>query len=326
MTENPGTCTAELETKSGLKAREGGAGGWLAALRRGLRPFSGPVWQLVYGLYERLLERQVEAMPMPGHIGIILDGNRRHARASGMSDPEAIYRLGASKLDEILAWTVDLGIRMVTLWVFSPDNLQRPEAEIGGIFEAAEAKMRALANAPYIQRHGVILQSWGGANFVASGAARSHRRRRGSTRDNRRITVTLAIGYGGREEITDAVRAFLADCAARGLSTAEAAVRISPEAIRRHLYLSDMPDPDLIIRTSGEVRLSGFMLWQSVHRELYFCDVNWPAMRRIDYLRAIRSFQRRDRRSASKSPAGGRGPSAQEAALATPRAWRISGC
>jgi short-chain Z-isoprenyl diphosphate synthase len=296
MTENPGTCTAELETKSGLKARAGSAGAWLAALRRGLRPFSGPVWQLVYGLYERLLERQVEAMPMPGHIGIILDGNRRHARASGMNDPEAIYRLGAAKLDEILAWTVDLGIRMVTLWVFSPDNLQRPEAEIGGIFEAAEAKMRALANAPYIQRHGVHIAVMGRRDLLPPALLEAIDAAEAATRHNRRITVTLAIGYGGREEITDAVRAFLADCAARGLSTEEAAVRISPEAIRRHLYLSDMPDPDLIIRTSGEVRLSGFMLWQSVHSELYFCDVNWPAMRRIDYLRAIRSFQRRDRR------------------------------
>ena len=117
-----------------------------------------------------------------------------------------------------------------------------------------------------------------------------------ATRGNDQITVTLAIGYGGREEIADAIRDFLADCAEQGLSAAEAASRVSPEAIRRHLYLADMPDPDLIIRTSGEVRLSGFMLWQSVHSELYFCDVNWPAMRRIDYLRGIRAFQRCERR------------------------------
>ena len=86
------------------------------------------------------------------------------------------------------------------------------------------------------------------------------------------------------------------DCAKHGLSLTEAAAQVSPEAIRQHLYLSAMPDPDLIIRTSGETRLSGFMLWQSVHSELHFCDVHWPAMRRIDYLRAVRSFQRRERR------------------------------
>jgi len=235
-------------------------------------------------------------MPMPGHVGIILDGNRRHAHASGISDPEAIYRLGAAKLDDILAWSVDFGVRMVTLWVFSPDNLRRPDTEVGGIFEAVEAKMRALANAPQIQRHGVHIAVMGRRDLLPPALLEAIDAAEAATRDNRRLTVTLAIGYGGREEIADAVRAFLVDCAARGLSTDEAAARVSPEAIRRHLYLSDMPDPDLIIRTSGEIRLSGFMLWQSVHSELYFCDVNWPAMRRIDYLRAIRSFQRRNRR------------------------------
>ena len=296
MTETPGLSTAELAHKPVPKARADSAAGWLAGLRRGLWFFSGPVWRLVYGLYERLLERQVQAMPMPGHIGIILDGNRRHARASGMRGPEGIYRLGAAKLDDLLAWSVELGVRMVTLWVFSPDNLRRPEPEIGGIFEAVEAKMRALAKAPHIQRHGVHIAVMGRRDLLPPALLEAIDAAEAATRDNRRITVTLAIGYGGREEIADAVRAFLADCAARGLSTDEAAAKVSPDAIRRHLYLSDMPDPDLIIRTSGEVRLSGFMLWQSVHSELYFCDVNWPAMRRIDYLRAIRSFQRRDRR------------------------------
>jgi short-chain Z-isoprenyl diphosphate synthase len=294
MTETP--YTAELARKSTPKIQAGRRAGGLAGLRRGLWLFSGPVRRLVYGLYERLLERQVQTMPMPGHVGIILDGNRRHAHASGISDPEAIYRLGAAKLDDILAWSVDFGVRMVTLWVFSPDNLRRPDTEIGSIFEAVEAKMRALANAPQIQRHGVHIAVMGRRDLLPPALLEAIDAAEAATRDNRRLTVTLAIGYGGREEIADAVRAFLVDCAARGLSTDEAAAGVSPEAIRRHLYLSDMPDPDLIIRTSGEIRLSGFMLWQSVHSELYFCDVNWPAMRRIDYLRAIRSFQRRNRR------------------------------
>ncbi|HTJ89101.1 MAG TPA: polyprenyl diphosphate synthase [Acidocella sp.] len=294
MTETP--YTAGLARKSTPKMQAGRRAGGLAGLRRGLWLFSRPVRRLAYGLYERLLERQVQTMPMPGHVGIILDGNRRHAHASGISDPEAIYRLGAAKLDDILAWSVDFGVRMVTLWVFSPDNLRRPDTEVGGIFEAVEAKMRALANAPQIQRHGVHIAVMGRRDLLPPALLEAIDAAEAATRDNRRLTVTLAIGYGGREEIADAVRAFLVDCAARGLSTDEAAARVSPEAIRRHLYLSDMPDPDLIIRTSGEIRLSGFMLWQSVHSELYFCDVNWPAMRRIDYLRAIRSFQRRNRR------------------------------
>ncbi|WP_298285013.1 polyprenyl diphosphate synthase [Acidocella sp.] len=271
-------------------------GGGLALARRGLRRISGPLWRLVYGFYERQLEQQVRARPMPGHIGIILDGNRRHARESGLSDPEAIYRLGAAKLDDILAWSAELGVRMVTLWVFSPDNLRRPEMEVGGIFGAVEAKMRALAADPHIQRRGVHIAAMGRRDLLPPALLEAIDAAEAATRGNDQITVTLAIGYGGREEIADAMRAFLADCAARGLSTAEAALQVTPEAIRQHLYLAGLPDPDLIIRTSGEVRLSGFMLWQSVHSELYFCDVNWPVMRRIDYLRAIRAFQRRDRR------------------------------
>ncbi|WP_297443437.1 polyprenyl diphosphate synthase [Acidocella sp.] len=257
---------------------------------------TAPVWRLVYELYERQLEKQVRLLPMPRHVGIILDGNRRHARESGMQKPEDIYRLGAAKLDDILAWSADLGVRMVTLWVFSPDNLRRPEAEIGGIFGAVEAKMRALAADPHIHRKGVHITAIGRRDLLPSGLVEALDAAEAATRDNDQITVTLAIGYGGREEIADAVRALLEEWAAQGISTSQAARLVSPEMIRRHLYLADMPDPDLIIRTSGETRLSGFMLWQSVHSELYFCDVNWPVMRRIDYLRAIRSYQRRERR------------------------------
>ncbi|MDE1896157.1 MAG: di-trans,poly-cis-decaprenylcistransferase [Rhodospirillales bacterium] len=265
-------------------------------MRWGLRWAAAPVWRLAYGLYERQLERQVRALPMPGHVGIILDGNRRHAREAGVQNPDAIYRLGAAKLDDLLAWSADLGVRRVTLWVFSPDNLRRPEAEVDGIFGAVEAKMRALAADPHIHHKGVHITAMGRRDLLPLALLEAVDAAEAATRGNDQITVTLAIGYGGREEIADAVRALLEDYAAQGLSTAQAAALVSPETIRRHLYLADVPDPDLIIRTSGEVRLSGFMLWQSVHSELYFCDVNWPVMRRIDYLRAIRAYQRRERR------------------------------
>lgn len=268
----------------------------LTWVRRSLRWAASPVWRLAYGLYERQLEKQVRALPLPGHVGIILDGNRRHARDAGVQNPESIYRLGAAKLDDILTWSADLGVRRVTLWVFSPDNLRRPEAEVGGIFGAVEAKMRALATDPYIRHKGVHITAMGRRNLLPPALLEALDAAEAATRGNDQITVTLAIGYGGREEIADAVRALLKDCASRGLSTAQAAALVSSETIRQHLYLAHMPDPDLIIRTSGETRLSGFMLWQSAHSELYFCDVNWPVMRRIDYLRAIRSYQRRERR------------------------------
>lgn len=265
-----------------------------------LRAASAPLRRLirkpVYDLYERRLAREVASAPLPRHVGIILDGNRRHARANGMRDPQAIYRIGAAKLDEILAWSAELGIQAVTLWVFSPDNLSRPASEIDGILGAVEAKMRALVADPHLRRRGVRVAAIGRREILPAPLLEAIDAAQAATLGNDQMTVTLAVGYGGREEIADAVRALLADCARQGLSIERAAEAVSPEAIRRHLYLSDLPDPDLIIRTSGEVRLSGFLLWQSVHSELHFTDVNWPAFRRIDFLRAIRSFQRRDRR------------------------------
>lgn len=256
----------------------------------------GPARRLAYWLYERRLAIQVAAGPMPRHVGIILDGNRRHGRASGITDPETIYRRGAAKLDDILAWSADLGITMVTLWVFSAENVRRSAPEIDGIFGAVEAKMRALFADPHIHRHGVRVAAIGRRELLPPALLAAIDAAAAATRANDRMTVTLAVGYGGREEIADAVRALLNDYAASGRSIAEAAAAISPETIGRYLYCADLPDPDLIIRTSGEVRLSGFLLWQSVHSELHFCDANWPAFRRIDYLRAIRSFQVRERR------------------------------
>ena len=254
------------------------------------------VWWPIYRVYERRLARQVTPGPMPQHVGIILDGNRRHGRATGRDQPEEIYRLGAAKLDEILAWSADMGIPMVTLWVFSPDNLGRSEAEVTGILGAVEAKIRALVADPHIRHRGVRVTAIGRREILPPALLEAIDAAQAATRRNDQMTVTLAIGYGGREEITDAVRALLAEGAARGDTIADLIPAISPAAIRQHLYLSDLPDPDLIIRTSGEIRLSGFLLWQSAHSELYFCDANWPAFRKIDYLRAIRSFQRRDRR------------------------------
>lgn len=145
-------------------------------MRRGLRWAVAPVWRVAYGLYEHQLEKQVRALPMPGHVGIILDGNRRHAREAGVQNPDAIYRLGAAKLDDILAWSADLGVRRVTLWVFSPDNLRRPEAEVGGIFGAVEAKMRALAADPHIHHKGVHITAMGRRDLLPPSFAGGPRR------------------------------------------------------------------------------------------------------------------------------------------------------
>ncbi|HTN09434.1 MAG TPA: polyprenyl diphosphate synthase [Acetobacteraceae bacterium] len=256
----------------------------------------GWFWRAAYRIYEQRLAGQVSAGEMPRHVGIILDGNRRHALARGVQQPETVYRAGAAKLDDVIAWSISLGIPMITLWVFSLDNLRRSESEVSGIFTAVEHKLRALAADGSLQQHGVHLTVVGRREVLPPGLVEAIEHAEAVTRDNHRITLNLAVGYGGREEIVDALRSLLTNDAAQGLTATEAAAAITPEAISAHLYRADLPDPDLIIRTSGEARLSGFLLWQSVHSELYFCDVNWPAMRRIDYLRAIRSYQRRERR------------------------------
>jgi short-chain Z-isoprenyl diphosphate synthase len=250
----------------------------------------------IYRLYERRLLHQLRAGPLPRHIGVILDGNRRFARRQGVTDARAIYELGARKLDDVLEWCGELAIPAVTLWVFSTDNLGRRPDEVGGILGAIEAKLRALADDPQIHRRRVRVRAIGNIGVLPEQTAAAIEAASDATAGYDAMTLTIAVAYGGREEIAHAVRALLATEAEKGASLAEAIARVTPEAIAEHLYTAGSPDPDLIIRTSGEVRLSGFLLWQSVYSEFYFSDVYWPAFRKVDFLRALRSFQHRARR------------------------------
>jgi short-chain Z-isoprenyl diphosphate synthase len=252
--------------------------------------------RLLYYLYEHRLQRQVSRGPVPRHIGIILDGNRRHGRARGITEPREIYGLGAQKLDDILAWCVDLGIAGVTLWVFSTENFRRPPEEVSGIFDAVESKMAALAADPVIHRRRVRVRAIGRLDVLPEPVLAAIRTAERATAEYDGMELNIAVAYGGRQEIADAVRAMLSEMAGEGKALAEIIRSISPETIANHLYTAGLPDPDLIIRTSGEIRLSGFLLWQSVHSEFYFTDVFWPAFRKIDLLRAIRAYQARERR------------------------------
>jgi short-chain Z-isoprenyl diphosphate synthase len=252
--------------------------------------------RFLYWIYERRLLDQLKQRPMPRHIGIILDGNRRHARKRGVSDPCEIYQCGAEKLDDILDWCSELHIPAVTLWVFSTENLKRSQAEVSSILSAIEAKVAALAHDPFMHQQRVRIQAIGRLDLLPEAVVAAIHAAETATAQYDLMTLTIAVGYGGREEIADAVRSFLKTQAREGASLADAIECITPEAIACHLYAADLPDPDLIIRTSGEIRLSGFLLWQSVHSEFYFTDVLWPAFRKIDFLRAIRAYQARNRR------------------------------
>ena len=251
---------------------------------------------LLYSVYERRLSAGIRRHSLPRHIGLILDGNRRFARQLGLTDIIKGHERGAAKLEEALEWFADLGIRMVTIWILSTENLMRPPEELDELLSLIERKMRQTAVDPKIHRRQVRIRAIGRLDLLPPSLRDAIRVAEDATAKYENFVLNVAVGYGGRQEVVDAVRSLLDDWGGQGLSLGEIADRLTPDAIGKYLYAYDLPDPDLIIRTSGEVRLSGFLLWQSAYSEYYFCDAYWPAFRKIDLLRAIRSYQQRQRR------------------------------
>jgi short-chain Z-isoprenyl diphosphate synthase len=250
----------------------------------------------IYRVYERRLLRHVRAFPVPRHIGLILDGNRRFGRQNNLNHPNDIYMAGANKLDDLLDWCIELEIPAITLWVFSTENRKRPPEEVIGILAALEKKLKILACDSQFHSRRIRVRAVGRLELLPPSTLAAVRAAEAATQDYSGMHLTIAAAYGGREEIVDAVRGLLREQLAQDKTLKEVIELVTPEAIGRSLYAPDLPDPDLIIRTSGEVRLSGFLLWQSVFSEFYFTDVFWPAFRRIDFMRALRAFQQRQRR------------------------------
>ncbi|MBS3942280.1 MAG: isoprenyl transferase [Actinobacteria bacterium] len=250
------------------------------------------VSEVVYRLYERRLADELVGGPLPQHVGVILDGNRRFARQRGLGDPSDGHELGAAKIDPFLGWCLELGVPFVTLWLLSTDNLGRDDEEVSRLLTIIEETVRRLAD----NGQGLRLTAVGALDLLPEDTRKALAEVEAATAGNDRLRVQIAVGYGGRQEITDALRKLLQVRAEEGRSLEDVANSLCPEDIGDHLYTTGLPDPDLIIRTSGEVRLSGFLLWQSAHSEYYFCDAYWPEFRRIDFLRALRDYQRRSRR------------------------------
>jgi short-chain Z-isoprenyl diphosphate synthase len=246
---------------------------------------------LVYRTYARRLELAVRGGPTPHHVGVILDGNRRWAKAMGYTDTAEGHRRGAEKIDELLSWCVELDIPLVTLWLLSTENLSREPEEVGALLEIIEHKVRDLAADKDWRIRGI------GALDMLPEATREMIQHAQEESEGHNVRIlNVAVGYGGRQEIADAMKRLMESYAEQGIELDEAAKKVTPDEISRFLYTAGLPDPDLIIRTSGEVRLSGFLLWQSAHSEFYFCDPYWPDFRKIDFLRAVRSYQQRARR------------------------------
>ena len=244
----------------------------------------------VYSVYERRLARRLDPAQAPRHVGVMIDGNRRWAKAFGGGAADG-HRAGADRLLDFLGWCDDAGVQIVTVYLLSTDNLQRPARELTPLLEIIEDLAARIDATGRWRVHPI-----GALDLLPAPTARRLKEVGEATRDVEGTTVNLAVGYGGRRELTDAVRALLQQHAGRGTSIEELAEVLDVEHIADHLYTAGQPDPDLVIRTSGEQRLSGFMLWQSAHSEFFFCDALWPDFRRIDLLRALRSYAARERR------------------------------
>ncbi|TGA89403.1 isoprenyl transferase [Streptomyces sp. MZ04] len=245
---------------------------------------------LVYGLYARRVEGRLDHDQVPKHIGVILDGNRRWAKASGGTTEQG-HQAGAYKIEEFLGWCAETDVEVVTLWMLSTDNFDRPEAELNPLLGIIEDTVRSLAADGRWRVHHV-----GTMDLLPAPTQIVLKEAEQATDGNSGIIVNVAVGYGGRQEIADAVRSLLLEHADNGGTLEDVAETVCVDQISKHLYTSGQPDPDLVIRTSGEQRLSGFMLWQSAHSEYYFCEVFWPAFRKVDFLRALRDYAARHRR------------------------------
>jgi short-chain Z-isoprenyl diphosphate synthase len=249
------------------------------------------VRRVLYPAYESRVVKSLAPEQIPQHIGVMLDGNRRWAKAVGLDTAEG-YQAGADNIRPLLGWCEEVGVRVVTLWLLSSDNLtNRPPEQLTGLLKIIEGAVESLAEAGRWRIHPV-----GALDLLPTETAERLKAAEESTRHIDGLLVNVAVGYGGRREIADAVRALLAEHATRGTSLEELADIIDVEHIAEHLYTKGQPDPDLVIRTSGEQRLGGFLLWQSANSEFYFCEALWPDFRRVDFLRAIRAYAARERR------------------------------
>ena len=247
----------------------------------------------LYRVYERRLASRIGTDRLPRHIGVILDGHRRYARAEGHDDYTPSYRIGMDKLKEFLGWCAQLEVPAVTAWVLSTENLRRPNEELDPYFDVLVDLLNDLPELG--ARLGFSLQVIGSVDLLPATLATAIKQAE-QLSPTTGWRFTLALGYGGRQEIVDATRSLVTFLAHSGVDAANLAEHIDANAISSHLYVSDLPDPDLVIRTSGEARLSGFLLWQAAYAEYVFVDPYWPAFRRVDFLRALRDYAKRDRR------------------------------
>src|SRR5262249_53203940 len=249
----------------------------------------------LYRLYEQRLLSEVAQGPIPRHLGLIQDGHRRYAREAGLFNLKG-DRLGGTKRGGGLTWGGYLANPVGSPWWASRANLSRGVVDVSAVLDVIEATIPEWVHGGLAARLGMRIRPIGKLDLLPDSVLGALELAASATDHHDRLLLNVGVGYGGRQEIIDAVKGYLHEAFVRQDSPEDILEGISAESLAKHLYTCDCRDPDLIIRTSGEVRLSGFMLWQSAYSEFYFCDAYWPVFRKIDFLRAIRSYQQRHRR------------------------------
>jgi tritrans,polycis-undecaprenyl-diphosphate synthase [geranylgeranyl-diphosphate specific] len=245
----------------------------------------------IYRYYLWSLEGNVKKDTLPKHIAIIMDGNRRLAERLGVKPWEG-HRLGADKVEDVLEWCLDVGIETITVYAFSTENFGRPKLELENLFDIFEEYFKKVAEDKRIHKNRVQVKAIGKIEKFPERVREAIKYAENKTKDYDNLQFNLAMAYGGRAEVLDALKKIAGDVKNGKIELSS----ITESTISENLYTNGVPDPDLIIRTSGEERISGFLLWQSAYSELYFCESYWPGFRKIDFLRAIRTYQRRKRR------------------------------
>lgn len=248
--------------------------------------------KFIYSLYEWYIMRHLDPEKMPKHIAIIMDGNRRYSKIQGNIDVVKGHEIGVDTLEKVLDWVIDLGIEIITVYAFSTENFHRKPHEVDGLMKLFVKNFKRLVTHEKIHNNEVKVNVVGRTELLPDEVKEAIRDAEEATKHYKKRVFNLAIGYDGRLEIIDAVKKIYEKIDNGQLTIND----LDENLISEHLYTAGIEDPNLIIRTSGEERLSGFLLWQSSYSELYFCDTLWPEFRKTDFLRAIRDYQARDRR------------------------------
>lgn len=246
----------------------------------------------IYKIYEWYISRNLKKENMPKHVALIMDGNRRYSRIQGNMDVIKGHEFGVDTLERVLDWSIDLGIEIITAYAFSTENFNRPQKEVEGLMNLFVKNFKRIVNHSKIHNNEVRVKVVGKLDLLPDSVREAIEEAEKATEHYDKRLFNIAIGYDGRLEIVDSIKKIVQDVKDGKLDVED----INEDVVSKNLYTEGLDDPNLIIRTSGEERLSGFLLWQSSYSELYFCESLWPELRKVDFLRAIRSYQQRERR------------------------------